>query len=447
MRLGALVDRVGPIAFVLGLGGILFVYGVLVGKHRLFPYRFIAPVEEAGRGFYEAKLRPIDFANQMRHHHRGARALDPARTAPGATFVVGFAPAGFEGRLVGADGRVLHVWHARFSEVWPQGAPHIVWQNEDLKIAWHGAHLFPNGDILLNFQDANFPYGGGLVKLDRDSKVVWKLERNTHHAVTLEPDGRIRVPSLRYRPDGVPGAGALLPGYYEDTLLEVAADGRVLDEISLLEALRSWPALFSLNHENDLDVASEDPTHLNDVEPLPAALAPRFPLFAAGDLLVSMRNINTIAVIDARTRRVRWSMTGPFVRQHDPDFLPNGNLLVFDNRGGDPACGGSRVLEIEPATQKIVWQYDGCGGTPFYSQVRGEQQLLPNGNLLILEATRGRVLEVTREAQPRIVWEYYNVIGETEEGVRTGIVTHASRHELATLTFLDSAVAQRPQER
>ena len=58
-------------------------------------------------------------------------------------------------------------------------------------------------------------------------------------------------------------------------------------------------------------------------------------------------------------------MTGPFVRQHDPDFLPNGNLLVYDNRGGDPACGGSRILEIEPATQKMVWRYDGCGETPF----------------------------------------------------------------------------------
>ena len=148
-------------------------------------------------------------------------------------------------------------------------------------------------------------------------------------------------------------------------------------------------------------------------------------------------------------------MTGPFVRQHDPDFLPNGNLLVFDNRGGDPACGGSRILEIEPATQKIAWQYDGCGTAPFYSLVRGEQALLPNGNLLILEATKGRVLEVTREAQPRIVWEYYNAIGETDEGVRVGIVTHASRHALAGLTFLDSEVAQhqevpgnrQPQER
>ena len=303
MRLGALVDRLGPIAFVLGLGIILFTYGVLVGKHRLFPYTHIAPVEDAARGFYEAKLRPIDFANLERHRHQGVRALDPARIAPGATFVVGFAADGFKGRLVGPDGRILHEWRARFSEVWPQGAPHIAWQNEDLKIAWHGAHLFPNGDLLFNFQDANFPYGGGLVKLDKDSRVIWKLERNTHHAVTLEPDGRIWVPSMRYRPHGVPNPGALMPGYYEDTLLEVAPDGRVLDEISLLEALRSNPALFSLNHENDLDVVSEDPTHLNDVEPLPAALAPRFPLFGAGDLLVSMRNINTIAVIDAASRR------------------------------------------------------------------------------------------------------------------------------------------------
>ena len=35
----------------------------------------------------------------------------------------------------------------------------------------------------------------------------------------------------------------------------------------------------------------------------------------------------------------RWAMAGPFRRQHDPDLLPNGHIMVFDNLGGDPACG------------------------------------------------------------------------------------------------------------
>ena len=98
----------------------------------------------------------------------------------------------------------------------------------------------------------------------------------------------------------------------------------------------------------------------------------------------------------------RWAMAGSFRRQHDPDLLPNGHILVFDNLGGDPACGRSRILELDPVTQAIVWSYAGCNGDRFYSEAWGEQQLLPNGNVLVTESYGGRVLEVTRPAQGRL---------------------------------------------
>jgi hypothetical protein len=77
------------------------------------------------------------------------------------------------------------------------------------------------------------------------------------------------------------------------------------------------------------------------VEVLREAVAPAFPMFRAGDVLLSLRNLDTLVVADGRTWRIKWAMTGPFLGQHDPDFLPNGHLMVFDNRGtGDrPAFG------------------------------------------------------------------------------------------------------------
>jgi hypothetical protein len=76
-------------------------------------------------------------------------------------------------------------------------------------------------------------------------------------------------------------------------------------------------------------------------------------------------------------------MTGPFLRQHDPDFLPNGHILLFDNRKGGPGreFGFSRILEIDPATRRVVWSYVGSGQEPFYTDARGKQQPLPNGNV------------------------------------------------------------------
>jgi hypothetical protein len=166
------------------------------------------------------------------------------------------------------------------------------------------------------------------------------------------------------------------------------------------------------------------------------AWAARFPQFSPGDLLVSMRNTNTIAVIDRTTKLVKWHLSGLFVRQHDADFLPNGHLMVYDNQGGDPACGGSRVLEIDPAIQSIVWKYDGCGEKPFFSLTRGVQNRLADGNVLTVEPHAGRVLEVTGDAQPRLVWEYYNVLTEGAAEPRVGLVTHAERFRREDLPFL-----------
>jgi hypothetical protein len=38
--------------------------------------------------------------------------------------------------------------------------------------------------------------------------------------------------------------------------------------------------------------------------------------------------------------------------------------------------------------------------------LRGDAQALPNGNVLITESTKGRVLEITRAGE--IVWEFWS---------------------------------------
>ncbi len=51
----------------------------------------------------------------------------------------------------------------------------------------------------------------------------------------------------------------------------------------------------------------------------------------------------------------------------------------------------------------------------------------------------GRVLEVTREAKPEIVWEYFNVLDPAAGGKRVGLITHAERFPPGSLPFLTPA--------
>lgn len=440
MKKRSALDLIAPVAFVLGLLLIVFAYGVAVGKLQVFPYVYVKDAALAWRALQEALLQDWDVTLAAPAGDQGgARILDPARVAPGLTFLTLYTEAGMEARLIELDGTVRHRWQVHFDDVFPE-TPHIDWRGDASSIYWHGAHLFPNGDILFNFMGGNFPYAGGLVRLDKDSRIVWKLARNTHHDIAVAEDGTIWVPALRYHREALPQFPDLKPWYYEDTILKVSPAGEVLDEISVLEALKSFPGALSVTYEDARAIEQIDPLHVNNVEPLPAAIAAQFPMFEAGDLLVSMRNANTLAVLDPETRQAKWLLTGRVQRQHDPDFLANGNILVFDNRGQTEdaqQCGFSRIVEIDPLTQNIVWQYRGCSGEfRFATGHRGEQVELPNGNILVSATNQGEVVEITRDAEPRIVWRFVNGLAGEDGAPRRGIVTHASRHRPEDLAFL-----------
>ena len=239
--------------------------------------------------------------------------------------------------------------------------------------------LLPDGSVVMNFD------GAGMVKIDRCSRLIWRVPLETHHAVDVAPDGEIFAPArrkLRQVGPELPGVRTAEDGFvWNDSVVRLAADGSILAETPLLERLLASGHAAEL-YANALAIPElpdyDDPLHLNDVEVLRADMAAAFPQFAAGDLLVSMRNINAIAVLDGKTLLVKWWRTGPFLRQHDPDFLPNGHILVFDNRlgGRDRRFGESRIVEIDPKNPvpELVWSFTGSERQPFYSNERGKQQ-------------------------------------------------------------------------
>ncbi|MEM7407868.1 MAG: thioredoxin [Pseudomonadota bacterium] len=175
--------------------------------------------------------------------------------------------------------------------------------------------------------------------------------------------------------------------------------------------------------------------------------------FDAGDVRFHPENIisddrgTMLYIISKETREIVWKLgpdwsmdarlkaLGTVIGPHHAHIIPRGlpgegNVLVFDNGGaagfGAPNPGSqdgtwnalrdcSRVLEIDPITLELVWEYTAqSGGYPcygedmsrFYSRYKSAAQRLPNGNTLITESSCGRTFEVTRECE--IVWEFVN---------------------------------------
>ena len=150
-----------------------------------------------------------------------------------------------------------------------------------------------------------------------------------------------------------------------------------------------------------------------------------------------MRTNGVIAAVDLDAATVTWALRGAWHWQHDPDLLSNGNILIFDNLGHIGSGGPSRLIEFDPVSQEVVWQYAGDEDAPFRSRVRARQQRLPNGNTLVTESEGGRLFEVTPGKQ--IVWEYLNPhrAGKNEELVAW--LTGGKRFDVKDLPFLAQA--------
>jgi hypothetical protein len=225
-----------------------------------------------------------------------------------------------------------------------------------------------------------------------------------------------------------PGRGrhpGMTPPYVEDTALRVSPDGEILEEISVLDALYHSPFRHLLwRHE----ATDGDVTHLNDVEPLEAAMAGAFPRFRAGDLLVSVKHSSAVFVMSPATGEIKWLDGHHFAQQHDPDFHPDGTLTVFDNQAIESDAGKhlkSRIVSIDPTVDRFDILYGDRPDEPFYTYAGGKHQKLANGNILITEARAARVFEINPARE--IVWQWVHtpyapdLVAAVQEGTRYDI--------------------------
>lgn len=450
-----MIDRVAKALFLVGAAALLALAGVVVGLHRLPPARQIEAGLAAARDWQRnwrsyLGVEPTKYLRQARYPGEGVVLHRPEAAQPGVTLMTGLWDSTVGLSLRALDGRELHRWRLAFSAAWPEPShlrpEEIPFNDWDTHI--HGAVLFPGGDVAFNLEYV------GLVRLDRCSRVVWRLPYRTHHAVSLDEHGNLWAVGVKQRHERATGRfPGLVPPFMEESLVQISPDGRLLREISLLDVIyrSGYEGVLFATGKDEVRLESADPLHANQVEALPSAMAGAFPLFEAGDLLVSMRELNLLMVVDGETERVKWAKTGPWLRQHDPHFLPDGRISVLDNRriaraggkrAGEPRFA-SRLLAVEPGSGRVSVVFEGSGEHPFYTRIMGKHQYLPNGNILVSEPIAGRAFEITPGGE--MVWSY---VSRFDEG-RVAVLEQATRYPEAYAAFAGAAcpkdAPQQPQ--
>jgi hypothetical protein len=375
-----------------------FVWGYQTHQERIFPYSALRqlvaskqprvrrgvqsfatqalPVgaidQEAGEAAALAEIGYVDGTfDASADDVRGVYRHDPKAAFQGlnlyySRFSVGAA-------LLDMNGRPLHEWHGDV-----EGGP------------WQNVRLLEDGSVLVIIKEKE------LQKRDRDSALLWRISGDFHHDLDVRADGSIVVLGKHHRL--IPAIHPTVPAI-DPAVVEISEAGTILSETSLTDALLASPfrGLLPAARTAPRDkLEALDILHANHIEVLEGP----DPLFGSGNFLVSMRTNSLVAIFDPAVKNVLWAW-GPsnILHQHHPNLLENGNILVFDN-----GARRSRIVELDPRSFQIVWQYG--PNEEFFSKLQGSCQRLPNGNTLITESESGYVFEVTEHGE--IVWGFAN---------------------------------------
>lgn len=414
-------SRFSLISFILSSTFIVFNVGYFARELKLFPYQLYTEATKAWSQIREKQSEQLPWFYQYTNKQPSEVIKNISQTQAGLSLVTEIAAErSLLAKIIDLDGNTVHQWDIDWFKLWsnPQHLPDKIVPQSQPGTNIHGAVVMENGDLVFNFESK------GLVRLDRDGEVVWRLPYLTHHSIHQHDDGNLWVSGTRYQTKKVSRLPNLIPPFYEETILEVSPDGKILREWYVADLLRrnGYKGLLyqgSLNNENTLIQGDDrllgktDILHLNDVEPFSTRMQPG--VFQPGDVMVSLRNINTVFVFNVESEEIKFISTGKFVRQHDPDFIDGDTISVFDNNNASEPERKSKItiVSAKDNSQKVF--FEGSKDNSFFTRVMGKHQWQPNGNLLITESISGRGFEI--DPQGNVVWEYVNYIDRGIVGV------------------------------
>ena len=233
-----------------------------------------------------------------------------------------------------------------------------------------------------------------LLEYDWDGNEVWRYENEyIHHDFVRLPNGHTVLtefvelePAFAKKVKGGLKTEEKLPHLVADDFIEIDVKGKELRRVKL------WQLL---DPRRDPMCPIERPmewTHVNSLDVSPE-----------GDILFSCRMNSRIGLVGT-DGALKWKYGGDLNHQHHATVLGNGNVQVFDNgphRLGQPR---SAVVEIDPKTSSVAWQWTANPEAQFYSAHISGAHRLPGDNVLVCEGRTGRLFEITRRGE--VVWEW-----------------------------------------
>ncbi len=299
--------------------------------------------------------------------------------------------------------KVLHTWEPPIKKIHEETPNFITEYNLKKNYRMQHPLLINNGDLIFSSGE------GPLVKIDKCSNYIWSVNRHFHHSIEKYNDKTIIAPIVLKD-----NLNKKYPILNHGFALVNMADGKIINEFSIIKILEDNKEIGLLYGVGEFEY---DRIHLNDAE----AIKETDNYVKKGDIMLSSKHLSTVMLFRPSNNTIVWLKTGPWLNQHDIDYLGQGNFSIFGNdtfryneiETYDVFLNNHNKIYIYNSKNKNTYTIFNETMIDIKTPTQGLHEILDNGDVFIEDTDNFRLLRISKNKKR---WEYYNYLGNDKIG-------------------------------
>ena len=299
--------------------------------------------------------------------------------------------------------KIIHQWIPPLDEI-HKASPDYT-KEYNLKKNYRMQHplLLNNGDLIFSSGE------GPLVKIDKCSNLLWANNRHFHHSIEKFNEQLIISPIVIE--NKLKKEYPILDHGFATVNIH---NGKIEKEFSIFKILEENEKIGLLYGVGEFEY---DRVHLNDAE----VINKSDEFVRSGDIMLSSKHLSTVFLFRPNENKIVWLQTGPWLNQHDIDYLGEGMFSIFGNdtfryneiESHDVFLDkNNKIYLYNLQNNKILTIFDNVM-SDIKTPTQGLHEILDNGDVFIEDTDNFRLLRLSNEKKR---WEYFNFLGENKIG-------------------------------
>lgn len=267
------------------------------------------------------------------------------------------------------------------------------------------------------------PFKGKITMYDKNNEPVWVSQENAHHMVNFTADMQ-KMLLMTSEIISINGASVRSDCFsirdLNNNKLHEWCLGKHLSELESMGYNYHGLWTVALNSYYKNETAKKEVSHANSFYEIgPNALEKKHPAFSRGNFILHLYGpTKALLVLDSQLQKILWHKKMDVlnldginhrIHTHDNQITPEGNLISYFSSvesvlESQKLQHHSRLVELNPLTDEVVWQYKRKPLESFFSPILASVSKVNKDNYLFNDGFSA--YEVTSSGE--VVWQFKN---------------------------------------